>query len=428
MKTMHFLFKICVGLPTLVFFILSHVFFAYAGESANKLCDEAYQHFEKAQFDKALTHYMKTLNEDPTDYEANYRIGYIYMLSNQHALAEKYLKKAIELKPKEKDPKKHLAEVFYRQDKFKDAVPLYEEIGQSGRAKQLASFGSRTPYKVVGDVPETSIPFMMIDPLPMFKIKVNDKEIVVLLDTGGAQIIIDSEFAREIGADVYGSREAVFGGGKKRTLEFGAVESVTFGDFKIENVPVAILPTRGLMRLGDMELNGIVGTVFLYHFLSTIDYPGQKLILRRFDKNPVENKIEDKIVTQTPFWMAGDHYILSWGTANKSEPLFLFMDTGLAGGAFSFLRSVAEGKIGLHIDESSAQTAMGGGGPFTCYPMTVEEMTLGQARCTNLNGIVAENRIDLFEFPIDGIISHNFFKNYSVTFDFKNMEIIMIDK
>ena len=140
------------------------------------------------------------------------------------------------------------------------------------------------------------------------------------------------------------------------------------------------------------------------------------------------NKIEDKIVTQTPFWMAGDHYILSWGTANKSEPLFLFMDTGLAGGAFSFLRSVAEGKIGLHIDESSAQTAMGGGGPFTCYPMTVEEMTLGQARCTNLNGIVAENRIDLFGFPIDGIISHNFFRNYSVTFDFKNMEIIMIDK
>ena len=69
---------------------------------------------------------------------------------------------------------------------------------------------------------------------------------------------------------------------------------------------------------------------------------------------------------------------------------------------------------------------MGGGGAVKVYPITLEEMTLGKARVTNLSGDVSKMPGIKFEFPIDGIISHNFFKNYSVTFDFQKMEVIMI--
>jgi len=417
---------------TLIFFFLACINSTPFSCIPNKQPQEqdtfkkAYEYFAKAQFDESLKLYKKAYDENPDSYEANYRIGYLYMLSNKHSVAEKHLKKAIEIEPDKKEPKMRLAEVLYRQDRYKEAAPIFEEMGDTGKAKQLFSFGSRTPNKIVGDLPETFIPFMMIDPLPIFKIKVNGKEIVVLLDTGGSDIIIDSEFAKEIGVKSYGSHEAVFAGDKKGTIEFGAVESVQFGDYKVENVPVDMLPLRKMLRLGGLELNGIVGTAFLYHFLSTIDYPGEKLILNRYGTDFNDNKLKMNKEIRTTFWMAGDHFILTWGTANKSKPLFLFMDTGLAGGAFSFSRSVAEEKIGIQIDESKAATMMGGGGAVKVYPITLEEMTLGKARVANLSGDVSKMPGIKFEFPIDGIISHNFFKNYSVTFDFQKMEVIMI--
>ena len=36
-----------------------------------------------------------------------------------------------------------------------------------------------------------------------------------------------------------------------------------------------------------------------------------------------------------PFCLAGTHYILALGTFNGSEPMLLFVDTGLKDGAFA---------------------------------------------------------------------------------------------
>jgi hypothetical protein len=89
------------------------------------------------------------------------------------------------------------------------------------------------------DKDETSINFMMTDPLPIFKISVNGKEIIVLLDTGGPEMIIDNDFAKEIGATVFGSDEGTFAGGRKGQFSYGSVDLVRIGEFDIKNVPSA---------------------------------------------------------------------------------------------------------------------------------------------------------------------------------------------
>jgi hypothetical protein len=54
-------------------------------------------------------------------------------------------------------------------------------------------------------------------------------------------------------------------------------------------------------------------------------------------------------------------------------------------------------------------------------------MTLSEAKHENLNGVIVEkfSLSNRYEYTIDGIISHNFLKNYAVTFDFEKMIIMM---
>ena len=384
--------------------------------------DKAYELFKKAEFDKALELYNEIKKEHINDYEANYRAGYIYFLKNDLSLSENYLKKAIGHKPEENDPKRCLAIVYYRQDKFQEAAVLFDEIGEEAKAKQLASFGSNTPYKITTDLKKAIIPFITVDPLPRFHMKVNGKEIIVQLDTGGSELILDSDFAEEICAQTYGSSEGVFGGGEKAKVGFGRVRSIKIGDYEIENIPVHIL------QMGTDSFNGIVGTNILFHFLSTIDYPNKQLILRRRKEKVELIKNLNRFIA-IPFWMEGDHYILARGTANKSESLLFFVDTGLGSGAFYFPIRTAD-KIGMNINKNIIRRLHGGGGMFEYYPAELIEMTLGEAKQKNLNGIIVENDGGLstrYEYTIDGIISHTFLKNYAVTFDFDNMIITLVN-
>ena len=70
---------------------------------------------------------------------------------------------------------------------------------------------------------------------------------------------------------------------------------------------------------------------------------------------------------------------------------------------------------------------MGGGGPVTVYPFTVD-LTLGRARHDKVQGFYGamppgfEDRIG---FRTGGLISHGFFRPFAVTFDFQAMTIYL---
>jgi hypothetical protein len=175
-----------------------------------------------------------------------------------------------------------------------------------------------------------------------------------------------------------------------------------------------------------MQLNGIIGTVLLYHFIATIDYPGGKLILRKPSALQYDKIAKEDGNIKVPFWMAGDHFMVSPGTVNKSNPMMLLVDTGLAGGAFTLSKAAID-EAGITIDEKDSFTGMGGGGPVKAYRIAVDEMTLGAAKEKNLSGVFFGDIPlgDRFGFKIKGIISHGFFRGYAITFDFKNMWIYL---
>lgn len=229
----------------------------------------------------------------------------------------------------------------------------------------------------------------------------------------------------------FGSETGTFAGGQQAGYQHGRVDSLTLNDFIVKNIPVHAMDIRRFSEhaFGGKRVDGVIGTVLLYHFLATLDYPKGELSLRRSTKENL-NRLEEEAKARkdivVPFWMAGDHYMVAWGTVNKSQPMLLLVDTGLGGAGFTCPEStLKEGNINL---QESPVSGPGGAGEVKAIPFVMEELTFGEAKENNIQGWYGafppafENA---FGFRIGGLISHGFFRPYALTLDFAGMRYFL---
>jgi tetratricopeptide (TPR) repeat protein len=83
-------------------------------------------------------------------------------------------------------------------------------------------------------------------------------------------------------------------------------------------------------------------------------------------------------------------------------------------------------KPGDKLEENKASKGAVGGGKLKIVPYTVHQLSFGVIKENNVPGLYDgpfswEN---MFGFHLAGMVGHDFFKSYAVTFDFENMQII----
>jgi predicted aspartyl protease len=402
--------------------------------------DSAGRLFQSGKFSEAGKLYSQIVARNPKDYSAILQLGRIALLSNRLDDAQKWLEKAITLQPENADPKVMLAEAFYRRDDFQKAAAalngvnvgsnkLIREQYPTLNVPMLESFKGQTPYELKGNGTNTRVKFVRTDPLPIVNVRVNDgKEVTFFIDTGGSEVTLDTEFAKELGVPHFGEVEGTFSGGQHTQVQLGRIESLTVGDWTVKNVPTAMLPLRQLSEgLGVKQINGVIGTTLFYHFLATMDYPQGELVLRRKDARSLEEfrKSPGKRVT-VPIWMASDHFMVGWGRVETLPPTLLFIDTGLTGAGVKLAESVIK-EAGIKLEENRAAEGAGGGGTLKIVPYTVHQISLGDIKEENVQGVYDgpfpwEN---MFGFHLAGMVGHEFFRPDAVTFDFQNMQIFL---
>ena len=363
------------------------------------------------------------------------------MLSNHLDDAQKWLEKAIALKPSEVDPKVMLAEAFYRRDDFQKAVAALNGVDVSNNklvteqyptlnAAMFESFKGQTPYELHGNGTITRLKFVRTEPLPVVNVRVNGgKEVTFFIDTGGSEVTLDTEFAKELGVPQFAAVRGTFSGGQHTEVQLGRIESLTVGDWTVKNLPIAMLPLRQLSEgLGVKQINGIIGTTLFYHFLTTMDYPHGELVLRRKDARSLEEFKARSSGKRTvvPIWMASDHFMVGWGRVETLPPTLLFVDSGLVGAGVKLAESVIK-EAGIKLQENKATEGAGGGGKLKIVPYTVHQLSFGDIREENVPGLYDgpfpwEN---MFGFHLAGMIGHDFLKPYAVTFDFQNMQTFL---
>lgn len=272
----------------------------------------------------------------------------------------------------------------------------------------------------------------MTDPLPVIQVSINGGDPVpFFIDTGGAEVILDSQMAATVGA-VRAGRLSGEGGGTKGHMGLGKVDRLSFANFHIYDVPVHIMDTQPFAAVFQgLPVKGVIGTRLLMHFLSTIDYRNACLILQpKMTPTPFEMR-NAKVI---PFWLIQTHYIVTYGTLNGKVPMLFFVDTGLAGKGFSASESVLQ-KAGVTVDWSRAEKGITAFGQSETADVTVDRLSLGfddnEVVALNVPGIVTRPPIPVLGhklgFFIGGVVSHQFFRDYALTLDFVGMRLILLN-
>jgi Aspartyl protease/Tetratricopeptide repeat len=403
-------------------------------DSANRL-------FQAGKFAEAGKLYSQIVAQNPKDYSATLQLGRIALLSNRLGDTKEWLGKAISLRPDDADAKIMLAQACYRRDDFQKAAAALSGVDVSSNklireqyptlnVAMLESFKGQTPYELQGNGTSTRLKFVKTDPLPLVNVRINGgKEVTFFIDTGGSEVTLDTDFAKELGVPEFGAVQGTFSGGQHTEVRIGRIESLALGDWIVKNVPTAMLPLRQLSEgFGVKQIDGIIGTTLFYHFLTTMDYPRGKLVLRRKDAKSLEEfkaQSSGKRVT-VPIWMASDHFMVGWGRVENLPPTLLFVDTGLMGAGVKLAESAIK-QAGIRLEENKATEGAGGGGTLKIVPYTVHQLSFGDIKEENVPGLY-DGPFPweyMFGFYLTGMVGHDFFKPYAVTFDFQNMQIFL---
>lgn len=428
------LIRICAALA----FVAAAWNFSDQARSQPKQSDiEDAELFEVGQFDEARRGYAQTVNKNPNDYSAVLQLGRIALLSNELDDAQKWLEQALRLRPGDTDAKVMLAEAFYRRDDFQRAATALNGVDVSTNKliieqyptlniAKLESFKGQAPYELHGDGQSTRLKFIRSDPLPLVNVRVNGgEEVTFFIDTGGSEVTLDTEFAKELGLPNFGDVQGTFSGGQHTQVGLSRIQSLTVGDWTVTNLPIAVMPLRQLSQgLGAKRIDGVLGTTLFYHFLATLDFRGGELVLRRKTAQSGQGLAGKGVAV--PFWIASDHFMVGWGRVNALPPALLFVDTGLAGAGVK-LAEPAIKQAGIKLEANKAYAGAGGAGKLKIVPYTVSQLSFGGVQEHDVPGLYDgpfpwEHS---FGFYLAGMVGHDFFKPYTVTFDFQTMRIVL---
>jgi hypothetical protein len=343
---------------------------------------------------------------------------------------------ALAANPKDPAALLGLARIRLFQDRRADAERLATEVpaGEPNAAaagRVLAEVKRREaaldPANV--DVPAsgTKVPFVVTDPLPIVKVRVNDKaDAYFLIDTGAAEAALDPDFASELGITVEEGGTGVFAGGKTARFKRAVLDSLSLGDAKVRHLAVTLFPTRAFRLDGTHRLDGIIGTGVLYRFLATLDYPHGLLFLRpRGDSADCERAAANAHDAVAPMWLVGDHFIFAHARVNDGPEGLFNIDTGGAGvGVMVSPATLADSHVTL--DTAHASEGQGGGGPVKLVPFTAKVRFASIERADVPGTYTPEgNQYGIFPFDAAGTLSHLFFRPYALTFDFVAMKLVV---
>jgi len=171
------------------------------------------------------------------------------------------------------------------------------------------------------------------------------------------------------------------------------------------------------------------------HFLSTIDYKNQKLVLRKLTESTdarFMSQIPSSKSKEIPFYLVEAHLIFARGSFNKRKPELFLVDTGIADAGFLSSKSVLK-QADVVMDWSKAEMGAVVGGMVNALKIQIDEVTLGNGDNRivkhDINGVVLENDISIFNgqlgFKVGGIVSHQVFRDNALTLDFNKMKLIL---
>jgi len=350
--------------------------------------------------------------------------GAIALYENRLDDADRLLNLVVGKDPADTKADMLLAESASRRGDFAAAARWLRQAGHPERALAFEVFPDTVPYRVTSVAKRVRVPFIETDPLPLVEASVNGKVGYFLIDTGAGSIVVDPNFANGAGIETVSSGTGTFAGGRTAPITYARILKFSLGKLDVASVPAILVSTAGFSgAAGGKPVAGVIGTSFLSRFRSTIDYPGGALILEPRDAAPFASPV----VAEIPFWLVRDHFLLAHGALGNGPEQMFFVDTGLAGSAFTAPASTfAAAGIALPVAQNTPSPNLIG--QSAAVPITIGSLSLGTLTRENLSALYGPFPPSLESSTgvhIGGIVSHAFFRPYAITFDFVHMKLVV---
>lgn len=392
---------------------------AHAGPSSERDADAL---FKAGRFERAGRAYEATLKKDPTNVHAARRRGYVGLLSNRFPEAEKYLEMALELAPSDKETNQLLGDCYIRQDKFPLAVPRWQAAGKDVYATWFGAVRGK-PYQIHGD--STRLPWQQMDPVPLVEASVNGGPPKrFMFYTGAPWLGMSAEVAEEAGLRAVAKQQIDYLDGTSWQY-FGVLDSFKLGGIELRNIPVEWSETDQASPGGPSD--GIIGTWIFYHLLTTFDYAGRSLILRRRTPETARKaraEAERAGAEPLPLWLAREHQLHSRGSIAGSGPRVMGVGFGGTGESAAVMSVETAEQLRVRTDHDRPLETFGHSHPVVVYPCYPKEIRIGDAAAKEIYCNVTENRRPAPNgFDVLGTFFHPFWKPYNITVDYTDMNL-----
>lgn len=384
-----------------------------------------------ARFDDARKAFTRVLAASPHDETALAAFGKLALFADRPAEAESLLTLAASGPLPDPDVLSDLYAARLRQGRYAAAATLAPQVGDQGRVPLLEYFAEHPPYRVTNAPDLARAPWHLSYPLPLLRVKLGGQSVLMALDTGTSDLIVDPTYARQADAREIPARSLVFWDGSRIAVQHVIIPRLELGGVVIQDLPAGEVS----LRQWSQQINpraepiaGVIGLALLRRFTPTLDYNKAALELRKpgtaYPAGPGAKRI--------PFEIWGESDLTVYASINSGRRMATILATGLAGCGVAAPVNVL-GEVGVKPGKMS-KVLHGAASVLQGQPwasVTVPSVTVGPLIQTKVKGWAgALDDAEMWRCGVrrDAMLSHDFFKDQRVTIDWEKRELVVEGK
>jgi aspartyl protease/tetratricopeptide repeat protein len=316
-----------------------------------------------------------------------------------------------------------------RRGEYAAAAEMAEAVDQGGRAPLLQALARARDVCTLVAGPEVEhLRFVRAWPVPLVKVRLNGQPVLMAVDTGVGDLLVDESAARRTKVEIMPSQTQVRWDGAHLAVRNALVQRIALGGMQLERVPAGVIN----LHRWSLETNpqgetvaGVIGLNVLRLFRPTLDQRRLELVLAR----PGRAWIAPAGAQRIAFQVWGENDLTVYGAIGGGRRMAMLLASGLPGCELGATADVF-GEFGMRAGSvARAVTGVGnriGGTSWT--KVTVPSLAVGPLARDRAQGCVGA--LDAGEtWPWgarrDAVLGGAFFRGRSVTIDWAGHALIV---
>ena len=382
-----------------------------------------------ARIDDATRVFRRVLETHPDDPTAQAALGKLALFADRLPEADSLLGRAV-ARDRDREWVADLYAAKVRLRQWTDAAPLAEELGDLGRAEMLRALAEAPSLRIAAGPDESRIPWARIYPVPLIKARVNGQVMLMALDPGARDVLLDPKAVRRASVRTVTGQSPISWLGSRVAASNALIGQLEIGGMRVEQVPASVLSLhKWSLSVNPQaeEVMGVIGLSVLRLFTPTFDYPGAALVLRR--PGPFTPATGSRIV---PLETWGEADLMVWGHIAAGRKMAMMVQTGIPECAVAAPAGVFN-EVGLKSGGMTKLVNKAGSwlGGHSWAKVGVPTVAVGEVSSGKVDGWSgAMDDAELWRHGIrrDAMIGNDFLRPWRVTFDWDARRMVFEPK